>query len=116
MASGGDPQELEVLPASLRSQVWENVGFPATYSSTGERVVDKKRTVCRRCSAAVGYVSGNTSNMLTHINAITQMCQSMEHDKKKSVQLLLPTVLHQPLDTHTNRAKFICHLQCARIH
>ena len=41
MASGGDPQEIEDLSASLRSQVWENVGFPVSYSSTGERVVDK---------------------------------------------------------------------------
>ena len=60
-------QEIEDPPASLRSQVWENFGFPVSYSSTGERVVDKTRTVGQRCSAVVGYVSGNTSNMLTHI-------------------------------------------------
>ena len=39
MAIGGDPQELEDPPASLRLQVWENFGFPVTYTSTGERVV-----------------------------------------------------------------------------
>ena len=99
MASGGDPQELDDPPASLRLQVWENFGVPVTYSSTGEWVVDKTRTVCRRCLAAVGWCEWK---YIEHANAYPT--PSLEQDKKKTVQLLLPTVLHQPLDTHTNRA------------
>ena len=37
VASGDDPQELEDPSASLRLQVWENVGFPVTHSSPRRR-------------------------------------------------------------------------------
>ena len=58
--------ELEVPPASFKSAVWEHFGFPVQHNSDGERVVDRTKTVCRRCFTEVRYVAGNTSNMLTH--------------------------------------------------
>ena len=50
--------ELEDSPASYKSVVWENFGFPVQYSNDGNRVVDRTKTVCRPCSAEVGYVGG----------------------------------------------------------
>ena len=65
MANGGEDP-----PAPLRSQVWQNFSFPVSYNSTGERVVEKTRTVHRRCSAVVRYVSGNTSNQGSQVSRI----------------------------------------------
>lgn len=59
--------ELEEPPASFKSAVWEHFGFPVQHNSDGERVVDRTKTVCRRCFTEVRYVAGNTFNMLTHI-------------------------------------------------
>lgn len=104
MASG---EELEDPPSSFKSVVWENFGFPVTYNSDGDRVVNKTKTVCRRCSATVNYVSGNTSNMLSHVRRHHPDMPITGTRRKKSVQLRLPTVLQQPLDTNACRAKKI---------
>lgn len=102
-------EELEDPPSSLKSIVWDNFGFPVTYNGDGERVVDKTRTVCRRCSTGVNYSSGNTSNMLTHIKRHHPDIPVTGTRRKKTVQLRLPNVLglDQPLDTSTSRAKKI---------
>ncbi|XP_060768023.1 E3 SUMO-protein ligase ZBED1-like [Neoarius graeffei] len=104
MASG---EELEDPPSSFKSVVWDNFEFPMSYNSNGERVVDKTKTVCHRCSTSVHYVSGNTSNMLTHIQRHHPDIPITGTRRKKSVQLRLPNVLQQPLDTNTCRAKKI---------
>ena len=58
--SSDNAQELEDPPASFKSAVWEHFGFPLDYNNDGVRVVDRTRTVCRRCSTAVRYANGNT--------------------------------------------------------
>lgn len=60
-------QELEDPPASFKFAVWEHFGFPVEYNSDGAQVVDRAKTVCRRCFTSVRYVAGNTSDMLTHV-------------------------------------------------
>ncbi len=53
MASGGT-EELE-RPASFKSPVWENFGFPVKYNDEGKRLVDKTVTVCRHCGTRKPY-------------------------------------------------------------
>lgn len=97
MASGNNPQELEDLPASV---VWETFGFLVSYNSKHEQVVDQTRMVCQRCSAVE-----NTLKILIHIWSHHPDVLITGGRQKKTVQLLIPTVFKQPLETHTDRAK-----------
>lgn len=109
MASSDSTQELEDPPACFKSVVWESFGFPVKYGSKGERVVDRTMMVCRHCKAAVRYVSGNTSNMLTHIRRhhpdgpVTGVGQK----KTTVVQQLIPAAFKQPLGVRADRTKAI---------
>lgn len=53
MASTNEMLELEDQFESFKSGVWEEIWFLVSHNSNGERVVDKTRTVCRRCSSIV---------------------------------------------------------------
>ena len=57
MAISDNTQELEDTPASFKSAVWEHFRFPVDYNNDGVRVVDRTRTVCRRCLTAVRYAN-----------------------------------------------------------
>ncbi len=63
MANANENPELEDPPLSLRSPVWKHFGFPVNYDN-GQRQVDKTKAAC---SAVIGYASGNTSNLITHL-------------------------------------------------
>jgi hypothetical protein len=70
MATSENVDELEVAvelqgkpklidpPASFRSAVWKNFGFPQV-----DGKVDKSKSVCKICFASVSYKTGTTSNM-----------------------------------------------------
>ena len=98
--------ELEDPPASYKSVVWENFGFPVQYSNDGKRVVDRTKTVCRRCSTEVGYVAGNTSNMLTHMRRHhPDVSVTGARKKTSTVQQLIPGAFNQTLSNKTDRDK-----------
>ena len=100
--------ELADTPASYKSAVWEKFGFPVQYGNDGKRVVDWTKTVCRRCSAEVTYVAGNTSNMLTHITYRRHHPDvSVTVKKTSTVQQLIPAAFNQTLSNNTDRAKKI---------
>lgn len=66
------------LPLSLTNDMPELEEPPAgswSATTTMERVVYKTRTVSRRCTTVLGYVNGNTANMLTHIRPHHPMCR-----------------------------------------
>ena len=95
-------------PASLlgyKSVVWENFGFPVQHSSDGKRVVDRTKAVCRRCFAEVGYVTGNTSNMLTHRRPHhPDVSVTGARKKTSTVQQLIPGAFNQTLGNNTDIA------------
>ena len=100
--------ELEDPPALYKSAVWEKFGFPVQYSNDGKRVVDRTKTVCWRCSAEVGYVAGNTSNMLTHMRRHhPDVSVTGARKKTSTVQQLIPGAFNQTLSNKTDRAKKI---------
>lgn len=106
-ASVGNKPELEDPPATLRSPVWEHFAFPVKYNQ-GQRVVDKTKAVCRHCSSEIGYVSGNTSNLLTHLKRHHPHVNITATRRKMSlVQTQLPTAFKQPLPGESDRAKAI---------
>ena len=51
-------------PRSFRSAVWEH--YPVE-NGDGNRVIDKTHTICRKCFKKLPQVTGNTSNMLMHL-------------------------------------------------
>ncbi|XP_064197248.1 uncharacterized protein LOC135257969 [Anguilla rostrata] len=82
MASANDTQELEDLPASFKSAVWEYFGFPVNYDSNGERVVDRTRMLLCDVDGSIfipsthvrnlGIILDPTLSFLPHINQITK--------------------------------------------
>ncbi len=52
VASNARP-EIEDPPITNRSGIWSHFGFPVNYEGHGERVVDKKSTVCLICCTRV---------------------------------------------------------------
>ena len=72
--------------------MWEHFGFPVDYNKDGVRVEDRTRTVCRRCSTAVRYANGNTSQDHPDL-PITGARQ-----KTTAVQQLIPSVFKKPID------------------
>lgn len=56
-------------PASTyRSYVWKHFGHPMTETPQGAREVQKDSTVCRICRTVLKYKTGNTTNMIQHLN------------------------------------------------
>ncbi|XP_057684886.1 E3 SUMO-protein ligase ZBED1 [Corythoichthys intestinalis] len=108
-ASISNNRELEDPPATLRSPVWEHFGFPVNYKPPqGQRQIDKNKVVCRHCSTDIGYVSGNTSNMLTHLKRHHPSVNIATTKRKTSVvQTTLPTAFKQPFSGGSDRAKAI---------
>lgn len=107
MANANEKSELEDPPLSLRSPVWDHFGFPVNYDK-GQRQVDKTKAACRHCSALIGYVSGNTSNMITHLKRHHANVNITATRKKTSVvQTLLPSSFKQPLLGSSDRAKAV---------
>ncbi|XP_053177226.1 E3 SUMO-protein ligase ZBED1-like [Scomber japonicus] len=69
MASERDAEKrkFEVAPSSYKSVVWDHFGFAVDYDADGKRIVNKQSTVCKHCYASVGYATGNTTNMFSHL-------------------------------------------------
>lgn len=99
--------ELEELPASFKSRIWEHFSFPVQYNGDDMRVVDRTKTVCLRCFTMVRHAAGNTSNMLTHIRWHHPDMPIIGARKETCVQQLIPSVFKQPIGMKTDWASKI---------
>ena len=76
--------KLVEAPSTFRSKIWKYFGFPV--SDCG--VSDKSKTVCKLCFTNIGYKTGSTTNMTTHltrkhgINPQFEDSQNTEIDEK----------------------------------
>uniref|UniRef100_A0A0E9X8M8 BED-type domain-containing protein n=1 Tax=Anguilla anguilla TaxID=7936 RepID=A0A0E9X8M8_ANGAN len=66
-ASETERSKFEAAPPSFKSAVWKHFGFSIQYDDEGKKTVNKQSTVCKLCFSTVGYSSGNTSNMMSHL-------------------------------------------------
>ncbi|KAK7921885.1 hypothetical protein WMY93_008787 [Mugilogobius chulae] len=106
MAGANAKPELEDPPSTLRSPVWEHFGFPIKITD-GQRQADKSKAVCRLCSAEIGYTSGNTSNLSTHLKRHHPTVSLTSTRKKTTVQTQITSAFKQPLAANSDRAKAI---------
>lgn len=107
MANASDKPELEDLPSSLCSPVWEHFGFSFKVIN-GQRPVDKTKVVCRHCLTEIGYAAGNTSNMIMHLKQHHPTVNVTSARKKTSlVRTPITSAFKQPLPRDSDRAKAI---------
>ncbi|XP_051574117.1 E3 SUMO-protein ligase ZBED1 isoform X3 [Myxocyprinus asiaticus] len=59
--------EIEDAPSSLKSVVWKHFGLAVNYTNSGQRVVNRRKAVCRLCFTEVGCLTGSTSNLMSHL-------------------------------------------------
>ena len=67
MASGERQKFEEAASTSYRSAVWQHFGFAVDYNDQGTKMVTKTKTVCKYCLTTIPYITGNTTNMTTHL-------------------------------------------------
>ena len=61
-----------------KSKVWKYFGF----RTDGSEIIDKKKLICRLCSAVITY-SGNTTNQMYHLQKehMQQYREMKEHEE-----------------------------------
>lgn len=95
MASANETPEVKDPPAGS----W-------TITTAMERVMYKTKMVCQRCSIVVGYVNGNTSSVITHIQRHYPNVPITGTRKNQTrAQLVIPAAFKQTLDTKAERDK-----------
>uniref|UniRef100_A0AAQ6A8D6 BED-type domain-containing protein n=1 Tax=Amphiprion ocellaris TaxID=80972 RepID=A0AAQ6A8D6_AMPOC len=67
MASKERQKFEEAASTSYRSAVWQHFGFAVDYNDQGTKMVTKTKTVCKYCLTTIPYITGNTTNMTTHL-------------------------------------------------
>ena len=107
----GFPRPLLTTDRSSRPEAacrqWEHFGFLVERRGE-ERRVDKTKVVCRQCSAEIGYVRGNTSNMLTHLKRRHPSINiTGTRVKNPAVRSQLPSAFKAPLPLTSDRSQAI---------
>lgn len=68
MASGNESSpKFENAPPSYRSTVWQRFGFAIDYNDQGKKLVNKNKTVCKHGLTSAPYLTGNKTNMTSHL-------------------------------------------------